>query len=311
MPGIDPSLLLSVLQRSLVAGTPLLLGTLGEICTQRAGVMNLGIEGMMAVGAVSGFAVAFQTQNPWLGLLAAMAAGALLALLHAFVSITLRANQVVSGLALTSLGLGLSMLIGKGFIGQPLAARFEPRPVPGLADLPVVGPLLFQRDPLFYLAVGLGVALWGLLFHTRWGIALRSVGENPLAAETLGVDVTRVRYLATTFGGMLAGMGGAYLSLAYSPSWIEGMTAGRGWIVVALTIFSLWNPLRAFLGAFLFGGIDVAQFTLQTYGISPQLLKTLPYLATLGALWFSSSLTARRRVGAPAALGLPYDKGTR
>jgi simple sugar transport system permease protein len=300
---------MSVLARSLVAGTPLLLGTLGEIFTQRSGVMNLGIEGMMAVGAVSGFAVAFETHQPWLGVLAAMGSGALLALVHAVVCICLRATQVVSGLALTSLGLGLSMLLGKGYIGQPLPVRFEAWPLPGLASVPIVGPLLCQRDPLFYLAVASGLMLWAVLFHTRWGLALRTVGENPVAAETLGLDVIGVRVVATVFGGAMAGLAGAYLSLAYSPSWIEGMTAGRGWIVVALTIFSLWNPWRAFLGAFLFGGIDVAQFTLQSYGISPQLLKMLPYLATLGALWFTSS--ARHRASPPAALGQPYERGTR
>jgi general nucleoside transport system permease protein len=304
---LDSMLLISVASRSLTAGTPLLLGTLGEILAERSGVINLGIEGVMAVGAITGFAVATATGSPWAGLAAAGAAGALLALIHAFFTVTLATNQIVTGLALSTLGLGLSSLFGKGYINRPLTARFQPITIPFLEDIPGLGPVLFQRDPVFYLALAL-VAVGGVVLHrTRWGIALRTVGENPVAAASLGVSVVRWRYAAVITGGALAGMAGGYLSLAYLATWIEGMTAGRGWIIVALTVFSLWEPRRAVIGAFLFGGVEVAQFSLQGEWISPQWLKMAPYLATLGVLW----LAMRRRGGpghgaAPAALTVPW-----
>jgi len=303
------NILISVLTRTLIAGTPLLLGTLGEIITERSGVLNLGVEGMMAVGAMSAFTVTLITGSPWLGLLAAVLAGALAAGLHAFVCVSLRANQVVSGLALTMLGLGVSGLFGRPFIGRPLPQKLNAVRIPGLAEIPVVGRIFFSQDPLFYLAVVLGILLWILLSRTRWGIQIRSVGENPAAAEVQGVDVARVRYLCVVLGGALAGMAGAHLSLVYSKSWTEGLTGGRGWIVIALTIFALWNPLRAFLGAFLFGCIFVLQYLLQPIGVPPNLLAMMPYLATLAVLLAGGLRKDRRRLLAPAKLGEAYSKG--
>jgi ABC-type uncharacterized transport system permease subunit len=305
------SILISILTRTLIAGTPLLLGTLGEIITERSGVLNLGVEGMMAVGAMSAFTVTLITGSPWLGLLAAVFAGALAAGLHAFVSVSLRANQVVSGLALTMLGLGVSGLFGRPFIGRPLPQKLNAVRIPGLAEIPVVGRILFSRDPLFYLAVVLGILLWILLSRTRWGIQIRSVGENPAAAEVQGISVARIRYLCVLLGGALAGMAGAHLSLVYSKSWTEGLTGGRGWIVIALTIFALWNPLRAFLGAFLFGCIFVLQYLLQPIGVPPNLLAMMPYLATLTVLLAGGLRKDRRRLLAPAKLGEAYSKGER
>ncbi len=298
--------LLSALRAAIPAGTPLLFGTLGEVYAERSGVLNLGVEGMMIMGAVTGFGIAHSTGNVWLGVAMAALAGGLLALLHAFASITLRVNQVVSGLGLTMLGLGLSGMLGKRYIGQPLAVRLDPAAVPVLSDLPVLGSLFFRFDPLVYLAAILVPVLWFVLYKTRWGVTLRSVGENPGAADALGVNVAAVRYLAVFFGGVMAGLGGGYLSIVYAPAWIEGMTAGAGWIVIALTIFAMWDPARAMVGAYLFGGVRVLQFRLQPLGISPNLLNMLPFILTILVLLLSAGETMRKRIGAPAALMLPY-----
>jgi len=300
------NLILSALKAAIPAGTPLLYGTLGEVVAERSGVLNLGVEGMMIVGAVTAFGVTHTTGNIWLGVLAAALAGGLLALVHAFTSVTLRVNQVVSGLALTMLGLGLSGLWGKRYIGTPPSARLETLAVPGLSNLPIIGPLLFRYDPLIYLAIILVPILWLIMYKTRWGITLRSVGESPATADALGVNVFLVRYLAVFFGGLMAGMGGAYLSIVYAPAWIEGMTAGAGWIVIALTIFAMWNPARALLGAYLFGGVRVLQYRLQPLGISPNLLNMLPFIFTILVLLVSASEAMRKRIGAPAALMQPY-----
>jgi len=308
---VDFNFVLLALTAAIPAGTPLLFGALGEVYAERSGVLNLGVEGMMIMGAVTGFGVALATGNVWLGVLAAGLAGGLLSLIHAFATIHLRVNQVVSGLALTMLGLGMSGIIGKRYIGQPLPVRLEALRFPVLSDLPVLGPLLFRHDPLVYLAVILVPVLWFVLYRTRWGLTLRSVGENPAAADALGVNVTQVRYLAVFFGGVLAGIGGAYLSVAYAPAWIEGMTAGAGWIVIALTIFAMWDPPRALLGAYLFGGVRVLQFRLQPLGISPNLLNMLPFLLTILVLLLSSGQAFRRRIGAPAALMQAYAREER
>lgn len=302
----------SILVRTVVAGTPLLLGTLGEVISERAGILNLGVEGMMSLGAATGFIVTFTTGNPWLGLMAATIAGALISVIHAFVTVSLRANQVVSGLALTMLGLGLSGLWGKPYIGRPLTTKMHAIRIPVLSDIPVIGKVLFYQDPYFYLSVALGILVWFLMKHTKVGITVRSVGENPKAAETLGINVARVKYLCVMAGGAFAGMAGAHLSTAYSKSWIEGMTSGRGWIVIALTIFALWEPSRAFVGAYVFGGIFVIQYVLQPLGISPNLLAMLPYATTLGVLLFyGMSKKGKRRMSAPATLGEPYIRGSR
>jgi simple sugar transport system permease protein len=303
---MDPQVFWTALIAAVPAGTPYLFSTLGEIYAERSGVLNLGIEGMMIMGAVTGFGVAMATGNPWLGILAAALVGGLLSLIHAFVSITLRANQIVSGLALTMLGLGLSGLLGKRYIGLPLRARLEEVPIPLLSEIPFLGPLLFDHDPMVYLSLVLVPVMGFILFHTRIGISIRSVGENPATADAMGVNVYRIRYLCVFVGGVLAGLGGAYLSVVYTPSWIEGMTAGAGWIAIALTIFSLWNPYRALLGAYLFGGVKVLQFRLQPLGISPNLLNTLPFILTILVLLAATGQVVRQRIGMPAALAIPY-----
>lgn len=303
-------ILISIAQRTLVAGTPLLIGTVGEILCERSGVLNLGVEGVMAVGAVTAFAVTHHTGNPWLGLCAAIMAGMLISIVHAVASITLQSNQVVSGLALTMLGLGLAGLMGKPYVGQPLSVKINALPIPFLSDIPVVGPVLFNQSPFFYLAVLSAIGAWFVLEYTLLGIRIRSAGENPRATETQGVNVVRIRYLAVIVGGGFSAMAGAHLSTSYSKSWIEGMTAGRGWIVIALTIFALWNPLRAIVGAFLFGGIFVLQYLLQPLGISPNFLAMLPYIATLMVL-LVGGLRDSRRLSAPAMLAEPYRRGER
>ncbi|MBA7653741.1 hypothetical protein ES703_61601 [subsurface metagenome] len=302
-------ILISILNRTLIAGTPLLLATLGEIITERSGIFNLGVEGMMAIGAATGFIVTFSTGSPWLELLIALLAGMLASAIHAFVSITLKANQVISGLALTMLGLGASGLFGKPFIGKPLAEKMASLKIPLPADIPVIGEVLFHKDPFFYLSLILGLLLWILLSRTRWGIEIRSVGENPAASEAQGINVARVRYISVLIGGALAGMAGAHLSLVYSKSWNEGLTGGRGWIVIALTIFALWNPLRAFLGAFLFGCIFVLQYILQPIGIPPNFLAMMPYLTTLAVLLVGGLRKEHRHLHAPAKLGESYTRG--
>lgn len=305
-------IIISVLKRTIVAGTPLLLGTLGEVTAERSGVMNLGVEGMMAVGAVSGFAVTFTTGNPWLGLVFSMIAGAAFSLIHAFVSISLRANQVVSGLALSMLGLGISGLWGKPYVGRPLSVKMNAVNIPLLGDIPWIGEIFFRQDPYFYISVLLGIAAWFVLYKTRAGIAVRSTGENPKAAETQGINVHLTQYICVMTGGAFAGLAGSHLSLAYSKSWIEGMTAGRGWIVVALTIFSMWDPKRAFAGAYVFGGIFVLQYLLQPLGISPNFLAMLPYLTTLAVLLFYGlGRDSQRKMNAPAHLGEPHRRGER
>lgn len=303
-------IIISVAQRTLIAGTPLLIGTIGEIICERSGILNLGVEGVMAIGAVTAFIITMVTGNPWLGLFVAILAGMLISVIHALASITLQSNQVVSGLALTMLGLGVSGLVGKPYVGKPLAVKFNVVAVPLLSDIPFVGPVFFNQSPFFYMAIVLAVAAWFVLKHTKLGIRIRSAGENPKATETQGVSVSLIRYACVIIGGGFSGMAGANLSISYSKSWIEGMTAGRGWIVIALTIFALWNPMRAILGAFLFGGIFVLQYLLQPLGISPNFLAMMPYVATLLVL-FIGGIKDSRKLSAPAMLAEPYKRGER
>jgi ABC-type uncharacterized transport system permease subunit len=298
--------IVAALKAAIPAGTPLLFGTLGEIYAERSGVLNLGVEGMMIMGAVTGFGVTLATGNVWIGVALAAMAGGLLGLIHAFLSITLRANQVVSGLALTMFGLGMSGLIGKRYVGIPLPCRLRVAPIPLLKEIPFLGPILFQHDPLVYLSLLLVPLLWFVLFKTRAGISIRSVGESPATADALGVNVYLVRYLCVSLGGVLAGLGGAYLSLIYAPAWIEGMTAGAGWIVIALTIFAMWSPGRALIGSYLFGTVKVLQYRLQPLGVSPNLLNMLPFIFTIIVLLAGTGEVIRKRIGAPSALGIPY-----
>jgi len=303
-------IIISTLQRTMVAGTPLLLATTGEIICERSGILNLGVEGVMAIGAVTAFIVTMTTGSPWLGVAVAMAAGMTISIIHAFASITLQANQVVSGLALTMLGLGLSGMIGKPYVGKPLLIKMEDWNIPWFSDLPWLGKIFFSQSPFFYLAILLALVSWFFLERTRLGIEIRSTGENPKATETQGVNVSKLRYLSVIIGGGFSGLAGAHLSISYSKSWIEGMTAGRGWIAIALTIFALWNPGRAIWAAFVFGGIFVVQYLLQPLGISPNFLAMLPYIATLFILLLIS-FKDPKKLNAPAMLAEPYKRGER
>lgn len=309
------ALITSILWVTIRAGTSLLYATVGEILTERAGILNLGVEGIMIVGAVTGFAAAFHTKQVWVGVGVAMLAGALMACIHAFLSVSLRAEQVVSGLALTIFGTGLANYLGQrlGPKGAPLVGmvgpKFTPVPLEGLAEIPVLGKSVFNQDILTYATYLLVPLLWFFLNRTRPGLHLRAVGENPQTADAMGVNVAGIRYLYTIVGGMLIALGGAHLSLAYTPGWTEGLTAGRGWIAVALVIFATWDPVRAVVGAILFGGINAVQFRMQAAGttIPAAFLNMLPYAFTIVVLvlitWWEG---IRKRVGAPAALGLPY-----
>lgn len=301
--------LIVTLSRTLAYGTPLLLGTLGEIYTERSGVLNLGIEGMMIMGAYAGFSTAYTTGSPWLGIMVAALVGGAFSLIHAFASITLKANQVVSGLSLTMLGLGLSGVLGRGWEGKPLPVSIPEITVPSLSKIPFLGPILFEGQNLIvYLTILLVPLLWYILYRTRIGITIRSVGENPATADSLGINVGRVRYLCVVVGGILAGVAGGYLSVAYRPAWTEGMTAGMGWIVIALTIFAFWNPAIGMLGAYLFAALYHLSFRLQPW-VAPEFLKAMPYAFAIVVLIAVSRGTLQKKMGAPAALTLPYTRG--
>lgn len=305
--------IITILATAITAGTPILFAALGELLAERSGIINLGVEGMMLVGAVCGFIFAIKTGDPWLGVLAALIGGGLMALIHAFLTVTLQANQVVTGLALTIFGTGLSGFLGKPYIGIPVENAFKPMELGILSEIPFIGPIFFQQDQLVYLSYVIVPLLWFLIYRTRPGLNLRAVGENPASADSLGVSVYKVRYLYVTLGGMFAGLGGAYLSLAYAPTWLENMTAGRGWIAVALVIFATWNPLRAMIGSYIFGGIDAFGFRAQAMGIviPSFFLKMLPYIFTILVLIVVTRKAMANRIGAPAALGLPYDREER
>lgn len=307
---MEGSLVPLLLAAAVRAGTPILLAALGELLAERAGILNLGVEGMMLVGALTGFIVSQQSGEPWLGLLAAGLAGVLLSALHACLTITLHANQVVSGLALTIFGTGLSGVLGRAFVGVP-AAGFSPVPVPVLAEVPWLGKIFFNHDPLVYLVYLLVPGVWVLLYRTRPGLKVRAVGENPASADAMGISVVALRYGCVLAGGLAAGLGGAYLSLAYTQMWIDNMTAGRGWIALAMVIFGAWDPVRMVLGAYLFGGVQALQLRLQAIGIAMPiyLLMMAPYGFTILALVLASRGNTHRRLGTPAALGMPYIRG--
>jgi simple sugar transport system permease protein len=302
-------LIVSILAAAIAAGTPILFATLGEILAERAGILNLGVEGMMLMGAWAGFATAYHSGSVWLGLLAALVAGGLVSLLHAFLSVTLQANQVVSGLALTIFGTGLSSLLGRNLIGLkgPFFAKI---PLPYLADIPIVGPILFRQNLLVYASFLLIPLSWFFLFKTRPGLHMRAVGEKPATADAMGVNVYGLRYLYTFVGGVLAGLSGAALSLAYTPGWSDEMTKGLGWIAVGLVIFATWNPWRAAAGAYLFGAMAALPSRLtsvvQVSYFTTVVLNMLPYLLTIIVLVAATQETVRRRMGAPAALGLAF-----
>ncbi len=299
--------LVAIVAAAIAAGTPLVYAALGELIAEKSGVLNLGVEGMMLVGAVAGFAATVATGSPWLGILAGMAAGAAMALMFAVLTLQLMANQVAAGLALTLFGLGVSAFAGKPLESVALGAQ-EPWAVPLLADLPVVGPALFRHHLLVYASWLLfGLMSW-FLYHTRAGLVLRAVGESPESAHAIGYPVIAIRFLATLFGGAMAGLGGAYLAEFYTPMWVEGLVAGRGWIALALVVFATWRPGRVLLGAYLFGGVTIAQFFAQGAGVAvpSQFLSALPYLATIVVLVLISRNPATIRLNAPVSLGRPY-----
>ncbi len=294
--------MLALLAAAVQSGTPILFATLGEIVTERGGILNLGVEGIMAMGALAAFAVASWSGSPTAGLLAAGICGALLAGVHGLVCLGFQGNQVVSGLALTILGTGLANYLGTPLVGGS-APGFQPLAVPLLAQIPLLGPVFFRQDLLVYAGIAAVPLLWFYLNATRWGLGLRAAGENPEATAAAGLPAVGLRWVGVLFGGWLMGWGGAYLSLAYTHSWTNGLTAGRGWIAVALVIFAFWKPQRAMLGAYLFGGVMAFQFRLQAMGthIPSSLLMMLPYALTVAVLVLSS----RKGGGdAPAALGM-------
>lgn len=299
--------LATLIALTLAAGTPLVLAATGELVTERSGVLNLGVEGMMLVGAVSAFIAAATTKLPWLGVAAGVGAAVALSLVFAVLTLTLMANQVATGLALSLFGVGLSAFVGLDYVSVVIDG-IKPLSVPGLSDLPFFGKLLFAHSPFVYLSIALVALVQRFLLHTRAGLVLRAVGEAPASAHAIGYRVVMIRYAAVAFGGGCAGLGGAYLAVAYTPLWTEGMTAGRGWIALALVVFATWKPWRVLGGAYLFGAVTLAQFQAQALGVAlpSQLLSMLPYLATIIVLTLISRDPSVIRLNAPASLGKPY-----
>ena len=294
----------AILLTIITASTPLLLAAIGELVVERSGVLNLGIEGMMVMGAVCGFAAAHVTGSAWLGVIAATFAGIATSLLFGLLTQTLMTNQVATGLAITLLGLGLSGLIGSGFVGLP-GVKLANVSIPWLSDLPYVGRLIFGQDPLVYVSIALTAGVAYTLNHTRMGLIIRAVGQNHASAHNLGYRVVAVRYAGIAFGGATSGLAGAYLSLVYTPQWIENMTAGRGWIALALVVFSTWLPGRLAAGAYLFGGVWILGLYAQGMGVGipSQLLSSLPYVATILALVIISTNRRLSLINTPASLG--------
>jgi len=298
---IDPLVLLASL---MAAATPILLAATGELVVEKAGVLNLGVEGMMIGGAICGFAIAVETGSPFLGFLAAAAGGAALALIFGILTQFLLSNQVATGLALTLFGLGLSAMLGQDYAGikPPTVVRPD---IPLLSDLPVLGRVFFRHDAMVYFSIALVALVWWVLKYSRAGLILRAVGENHDAAHALGYKVVRIRIFAITFGGACGGLGGAYLSLIRVPQWTEGMTAGAGWIALAIVVFASWKPWRVLLGAYLFGGVAVLQLNLQAAGVDipVEYLSMSPYVITIVVLAIMSSDRNRTALNAPASLG--------
>jgi len=309
---MNESVLMLTIFAAIGLGTPIVFATVGEILAERSGILNLGVQGMMLVGAVMGFWATFQTGSLLLGVILAMLAGAALSVIHAFNSVTLRVSQIVSGLALTIFGTGVAIFIGRvgevPLIGEPSRAVFTPILPDALADLPIVGPLIFGHDALVYLSWVVVAASSFYLFRTRPGLTVRAVGEDPASAEAAGINVSRVRYIHVMVGGALAGLGGAYFSLALVPSWQDNPMGAAGWIAIALVILASWRPWRALWVAYLFGAAGRVSFTFQTLGISipASLLAMLPFILAILAMLVLTSGKRARFLGAPAALGVPY-----
>jgi simple sugar transport system permease protein len=296
---------------TLNAGTVLAIAGLGLLINERAGIVNLGAEGMMLVAAVTGFAAAVHSGNDWVGFAAGAAAGAVLAGVFGLLVIWLNTNQYATGLALSLFGVGFSAFVGISYTQQRLSERPQ-FSIPGLADIPLIGPALFKQHPMVYLAIALTVGLGWFLYRSRAGLVLRAVGESPESAHALGYPVRRIRMLAVMVGGALCGVAGAYISVIYTPLWVEGMVAGKGWIALALTTFATWRPARVLLGAYLFGGVTMLQFHLQGQGVDipSQFLSMLPYVATIVVLVLISRNATWIRVNMPASLGKPFFPGS-
>jgi simple sugar transport system permease protein len=317
---------LIILQAGVATGTILLFATIGEILVERSGIMNLGVEGMMLIGAMSAFSVAVATGNPWFGLLVAMLAGGLLSQIHAFITIKLQADQVVSGLALTFLGTGVALVLGEGLSKAGTISLLPDFDIPLLSEIPILGPVFFtSHSILVYIGYLLIPIVWFYINRTRPGMHLRAVGEYPAAADALGINVARLRYFYVFIGGMLAGLAGATISLAVAPGWFSEMTtAGQGWIAVGLVIFAQWDPIRAAAGSYTFGALRRLVLDIQgptmIFGLENPFyynpywgffLQMLPYAFTIIVLVIGSREAVRKRIGAPAALGLPYIRGER
>ena len=297
----------SILLTIITAATPLLLAAIGELVVERSGVLNLGVEGMMVMGAVGGFLGMIVTGNPFIGALVGVLFGMALSLLFAVLALSLATNQYATGLALTILGLGLSGLIGEPYVGRS-AVRMPVLDIPVLSDLPLVGSLIFGQDIIFYISIALVVGVAWFLFRTKQGLTLRAIGDNHASAHALGIKVIRYRYLAVLFGGACAGLAGAHLSLVYTPQWTENMSAGRGWIALALVVFASWRPLRVLAGAYLFGAVSIGQLHAQALGIGipSQFLSALPYLATVIVLVIISQNRRLTMINTPASLGKSF-----
>jgi simple sugar transport system permease protein len=297
----------SILITIITASTPLVIASLGELVTERAGVLNLGVEGMMVMGAVCAFAASQMTGSPYLGIIVGIVAGAAISLLFAFLTLTLVANQVATGLALTILGLGLSGMIGEPYVGMQ-GVKLEPIAIPLLSNIPFLGPVLFKQDIIFYLSIALIIGVNWMLFKSRMGLVLRSIGDNHASAHALGIKVIPIRYLTVVFGGACSGLAGAYLSLVYTPQWVENMTAGRGWIALALVVFASWRPYRLLVGGYLFGAVSIGQLHAQAFGIEvpSQFLSALPYAATVIVLIVISQNRRMTLINTPASLGKPF-----
>jgi ABC-type uncharacterized transport system permease subunit len=317
---MNESQLILTMVAAVALGTPLIFATIGEIITERAGILNLGVQGMMLIGAVTGFWATFETGSLFLGVIVAMISSAAFSWIHAFTSITLRVSQIVSGLALALFGTGLASFLGRAgsnpLVGNPSRAEFEPMVVGGIADIPVFGPLLFGHDILVYLSWVVAGAASFYLFRTRMGLSLRAVGEDPASAEAAGIHVSRIRYIHVMIGGALAGLGGAYFSLALVPTWQDDPIGAAGWIAIALVILASWRPWRAVFAAYLFGAAERIQFTLQTLGepwssIPSTLLAMLPFVLAIVAMIVLTSGKRARFLGAPEALGIPYHREQR
>ena len=306
---MDATLIASIIAATLVAGTPLIIVALGELVTERSGVLNLGAEGMMAVGALTAFIVNQSTGSAPLAVAAGMAAGVVMSLIFGYLTLTMLANQVASGLALSIFGIGLSAFIGKAYESAAMP-MVTPIRIPLLADIPLVGPVWFNQQSLVYFSWALVAAVAWFLHRSRAGLVLRAVGEAPGSAHAVGYAGIPIRYLAVAFGGAMAGIGGAFLSVYYTPLWSQGMVAGRGWIALALVVFATWRPIRVVLGAYLFGGVMISQLFVQGLGLKlevpAQFLSALPYVATIVVLVLISRNAASVRLHSPVSLGLPF-----